>query len=384
MMNKTWTRRDFVKTVAATAAAGALPACSISGSRSASGRRKKVAILTTVMRKHSHGQHFVDRFLEGYGWHGRHHYPNMDLVSLYVDQFPDNDLSRDRERRFPLKIYPTLQEALTLGGSKLAVDGVLIIAEHGTYRKDKKGIKKYPRHHFFKETVKIFENSARVVPVFNDKHLSTTWNECVEMVEDSISLGFPFLAGSSLPVTWRIPELELPRGIPLQESVCLCYGKVATYDFHGYETLQCMSERRHGGEVGVRSMHAIRGDGIWKELQGRESTVKLILAALARSHRVNRPDGYTFSVINEELVRKSTQDSVAFFMEHYDGYKSSMFLFGPTTDGLLEGNLVHDFTYAGMDHHGEIQSCLMYLPLPHYQATLANFFNPLVNNIRTR
>lgn len=128
-------------------------------------------------------------------------------------------------------------------------------------------------------------------------------------------------------------------------------------------------------------MHAVRGDRIWKELQGRESTVKLILAALARSHRLNRPDGYTFSVINEELIRKSIEDSVAIFMEHYDGYKSSIFLFGRTTDGLLKGNLVRDFTYAGIDNHGKIQTCLMFLPLPNYQATLANFFNPLVYNI---
>ena len=44
--------------------------------------------------------------------------------------------------------------------------------------------------------------------------------------------------------------------------MCVCYGGVDSYDFHGLETAQCMSERRRGGEVGivghtdVRASHA--------------------------------------------------------------------------------------------------------------------------------
>ena len=50
--------------------------------------RPKIAAIVTEYRKYSHGQHIVDRFLEGYGWNGEHHHPPMDLVSLYVDQQP--------------------------------------------------------------------------------------------------------------------------------------------------------------------------------------------------------------------------------------------------------------------------------------------------------
>ncbi len=39
----------------------------------------------------------------------------MDLVSLYIDQVKEGDLSRDRAERFPsMKIYPTIADALTL------------------------------------------------------------------------------------------------------------------------------------------------------------------------------------------------------------------------------------------------------------------------------
>ena len=126
--------------------------------------RKRIALLATVVRKYSHAQHFIDRFLEGYGWQGAWHRPEVDLVSLYVDQFPATDLSRDREKRFGARIYPTVAEALTRGGSRLEVDGVVIIGEHGIYPRNEKGQTLYPRHRFFREAVNVFESSGRAVP----------------------------------------------------------------------------------------------------------------------------------------------------------------------------------------------------------------------------
>src|SRR5258706_681637 len=153
--------------------------------------RPKLAAICTTYFKVSHAQHIVGRFLEGYGWNGTHHHPPMDLVSLYVNQIGKDDLSRERAARIPqMKMYPTIAEALTLGGSKLAVDGVVIIGEHGNYPKNAKGQTLYPRYNFFKQVVKDFEQSGRSVPVFNDKHLSTNCNEATEMVADTKRLGF--------------------------------------------------------------------------------------------------------------------------------------------------------------------------------------------------
>src|SRR5438552_2323351 len=103
-------------------------------------KRPKLAAVVTVYRKYSHAQHIVDRFLDGYGWDGAYHHPPMDLISLYVDQTPREDLSRERASRHPwLKIYPTIAEALTCGSSKLAVDGVVVVGEHGDYPRNEKG-----------------------------------------------------------------------------------------------------------------------------------------------------------------------------------------------------------------------------------------------------
>jgi hypothetical protein len=369
-------RRAFLAATAGAAVSAAAFGPFISSGSAASARSakgKRIAILATEVRRHSHAQHFIDRFLEGYGWQGRHYRPVVQLASIYVDQFPEGDLSRDRERRHGARIYPTIAEALTLGGSKLAVDGVLIIGEHGRYPRNEKGQTLYPRYQFCRETVRVFEASGRAVPVFNDKHLSTDWDQCLDMVQTAQRLGFPFLAGSSLPVTWRIPALEIPLGTPLAESVCLCYGGVDSYDFHGLETAQCMSERRAGGEVGIKSVHAVKDAAAWTLLEQREQTRKLFFAALARSWTCNAPSGYTYPIPDLAWARKHCPNPIAYFYEHRDGFRTSMF--------LLNG-LVSDFTYAGLNPKtGEVFSCQMYLPMPTTLSTTADFFNPLVNNI---
>ena len=214
-------------------------------------RRPKIAALVSTYHRYAHAQHIVDRFLEGYGWNGRHHRPEMDLVSLYVDQVKENDVSRERESRFEdLTIYPTIADALTLGGNELAVDGVLL---------NEKGQTLWPRYEFFRQMVSVFRASGRGVPVFNDKHLSWKWEWAKEMCDTARELDFPFMAGSSLPVTWRIPSVDMPLGAEVEEGMCVGCGWIDGGDFHAYETIQGMVERRKGGECGVGWIQAYRG-----------------------------------------------------------------------------------------------------------------------------
>ena len=176
--------------------------------------------MTTIYHKYSHSQHIVDRFLEGYGWEGRHYRPDVDVVSLHVEQVGENDLSRERARRHPeLKIYPTIAEALTRGGSQLAVDGVLLIGEHGKFPVNEKGQTLYPRYEYFQQIVDVYRRTGRTAPVFNDKHLSWNWDFARTMVDTAKEMGFGFMAGSSLPVTWRQPSVELPRSVRHRVSV---------------------------------------------------------------------------------------------------------------------------------------------------------------------
>jgi hypothetical protein len=337
--------------------------------------KKRIAFLGTEVRRHSHAQHFLDRFTAGYTWGGRWQAPRVEVASVYIDQFPEADLARERIVRHKLRQVPTIAEALTLGGSKLAVDGVLIIAEHGRYPDNDKGQKLYPRYKWFKEIVKVFEDSGRSVPVFNDKHLSTEWDECVQMVADSERLGFPFLAGSSLPVTWRLPSIDMPYGADLAESVCVAYGGVDSYDFHALETAQCMSERRRGGEVGAKSVHAARDETFWTLLDAddRKTTRDLVVAALTRSHNLPVEGGFPTDRVTYEWAREALPKTTGYFIEHLDGFRTTILLTG-----------IQDFNYAGLIRDtGEIVSCQMYLPMPGHGSTTADFFNPLSRHIET-
>ena len=175
----------------------------------------------------------------------------MDLVSLYVDQVRENDLSRDRAQRFPhMTIYPTIADALTLGSGDLAADGVVLVGEHGNYGTNDKGQHLYPRYEFFKQIAAVFRSTGKTAPVFNNKHLCWKWEWTREMYDISQEMDFPFMAGSALPVTWRTPAIDMPLEAKLEgEAVCVGYGGVDGYDFHALETLSCMVERRGAGEV---------------------------------------------------------------------------------------------------------------------------------------
>ncbi len=351
-----------------------LAALGQTGARPIQNARPKLAGVVTVYHKFSHAQHIIDRFLDGYGWNGTYHHPEMDLVALYVNQVGADDLSRERAARFPtMKLYPSIAEALTQGGSKLAVEGVVLVGEHGNYPYNEKHQHLYPRFEFFQQIVKVFESSGRSVPVFNDKHLSWNWDWARQMYDTSRHMGFPLMAGSSLPVTWRTPSLEMPSGARVREAVCVFYGGLDSYDFHALETVQCMVERRNGGESGVKWMQAYRGEDFWKAHEEGIWSKDLVEAALCRSHTLKPArEGFNDILPSVADMRRLVKDPAAYHYEHLDGVKCTV---------LMMSGLVEDFNFAArLEGRAQIFSTQMYLPMPPARTSLANFFSPLVNN----
>lgn len=363
-------RRDFLLTTAGGLAAMPLTTW-------AADRRLRIAAVTTIYHKYSHSEHIVDRFLDGYGWNGKHHLPAMDVVSLYVEQVGENDLSRERAQRHPeMKIYPTIAEALTQGGEKLAVDGVLLIGEHGKYPTNEKGQMLYPRYEYFQQIINVFRASGRTAPIFNDKHLSWNWEHAKEMYETSINMNFGFMAGSSLPVSWRQPSVELPAGAEIEEAVGIWTGGIDGGDIHVIEALQSVVERRKGGETGVRAVEAFKGERFWKALaagtwNGGGWDQKLLEACLSRSNQL-KSNRETYSHTNPSLedIRRLAPDSYAYRFEYNDGMKVSIV--------QLPG-LVGDCSMAARLKGGENFSLMFYLP--YY--TTRNFFNPQVHHIES-
>jgi len=322
--------------------------------------RKKMAIVTTEWRYLSHAQHMGDRFLVGYPVKGKWHQPGLDVVSLYVDQTPKGDLSRQRAEEFGFTIYPTIAEALRCGGDKLAVDAVLTIGEHGNYEKNEFGQKKYPRYEFFKQVTDVFKKDGKSVPVFNDKHLSWKWEWAKEMADTARAMKFPFMAGSSLPVTWRMPSIDMPWNADVEEVMGLAMGGIDSYDFHALETIQCMAERRRGGETGVEWVQGLRGDAVWKAMESGSWNAggfsrKLFQACLSRTQTLAQPrSGFNHRhPANDEII-KLVNDPVAYRFKYSDGLKATM---------LLMNGLVGDFTFsAKLKGSNKPLSTLFYLP----------------------
>jgi hypothetical protein len=241
----------------------------------------KVAAVVTEFTYRSHAHVILENFLEPYLFNGKRTEPGMKVTSLYVDQFPARDMARTVAKDYGIPIYPTIAEALTLGGKELAVDAVLSIGEHGNYPTNAKGQREYPRKRFFDEIVAVFEKSGKTAPVFNDKHLSYRWDWAKEMVDTARRLNIPLMAGSSVPLAERRPPLEVPLGTELVSAVSIHGGGVESYDFHALEVLQSIIEARKGSASGVASVQFLEGDALWTAADAGLWSSKLADAAMA-------------------------------------------------------------------------------------------------------
>lgn len=281
---------------------------------------KRVAAVVTMYthdsRLYSHAAVIVGRLLDGYSPGGVFTTPRTHLVSMYTAQVPANDLSRGLAEKHNFRIYPTIKDTLTLGGDDLAVDAVCFIGEHGDYPWNERGQHLYPRYELFEPIVEVFRRTGKTVPVFSDKHFSYSWSKAKQMYGWSRELNFPLMAGSSIPLTMRSPELELPYGAEVENSIALGYGELDAYGFHTLEALQAMVERRKGGETGIRSVEWLEGDAVWKWRDGPGRwSVPLLEAALSR-----------YPVRNPGRLEDNVKKPAAFLLEYRDGMRAAAYM----------------------------------------------------------
>lgn len=253
-------RREFLHRVGSASIAAGLTTGLAANSLSATpAAKKRVGAVVTVYKHNSHADVILTKILEGWRHDGGPG-PNLEIAALYVDQFPKGDMARDMAKKHGFPIVDRIEDAVTLGGSKLAVDGVLSIAEHGTYPQNDLGQRLYPRRRFLEGILAAFRAAGDVVPVFTDKHLGPQWDDALAMYEQTQKLGVPFMAGSSIPVSFRKPDLDLPVGTPLGAAVGVGYGGFESYGFHTLELFQTLAERRGKSEAGIRSVTCLNGD----------------------------------------------------------------------------------------------------------------------------
>jgi len=307
-------------------------------------QRKKIAAIVTTYFPASHADVIVTKFLKGFPTDDGLISPNVDIASMYMDQIHENDIGIKLANHYGVPIYTSIRKALTLDSRELAVDGVILIGEHGDYPLDEKGRQLYPRRYFMEQICGVFASSGRSVPVFCDKHLSYNWSDAKWMYDRAKSLNVPFMAGSSLPLGWRKPWLEYPLNTPIEEAISTAYGGIESYGFHALELLQCMVERRSGGETGIKAVQCLEGDDVWKA--GDEGRWSRELAKVALACIESKKDG----------DMKNCQSPAAFLVEYTDGLLATVLML----NGYLQG-----WGYAGRVN-GEMQGMEVYLPNSPY------------------
>ena len=308
--------------------------------------RLRVAAICTIYHEWSHADAIVTKFLKGMSTDEGFFPPEVDVVSMYIDHVLENDIGLSLAEEHGVPVYSSIRRALHAGGDKLGVDAVLLIGEHGDYPWNERGRHMYPRRYFFEQVAGVFGESGRSVPVFNDKHFAYDYTDAQWTWTRAKELGVPLMAGSCLPVSWRSPWVEHDGEHSIEEAVAIGYGGIEAYGYHTLETLQCMVERRPGGEMGIASVQCLEGDEVWRSRDRGLWSRELAEAACAAIQ--NKPAG---------SMEEHAAEPAVFLIEHRDGLK---------TAALMLNGYVSDWAYAARVRHSdgegsEIAACEFYL-----------------------
>lgn len=288
----------------------------------------KIAAVVTTFFPNSHAGVIVDKFLRGFPTDDGLVPPRTAIASIYIDQIHQRDVGRQLAYESDIPVYESIRAALTLGGDKLAVDGVLLIGEHGDYPVSRLGQEMLPRRYFFEQIAGVIGEAGRPVPVFNDKHLSYRWEDARWMYETAREMGIPLWAGSALPVVWRRPNWEHPPGATIERALVIGFHMVERYGFHALEVLQSQVERRQGGETGVRSVQCLSGEEVWRA--GRAGKWSMSLADAALRSIEDGPSRLDPGKVDSPHV---------FLVEYMDGLQAAVLMLG-------DNGYVRKFAYA--------------------------------------
>ena len=127
-------------------------------------------------------------------------------------------------------------------------------------------------------------------------------------------------------------------------------------DYHALEAMQCMVERRRGGETGVRSVQMLEGDEVWKAGADGRWSKRLLEAALSRSDSLQGDtdlDSRPQDLVRNGKLPELVKNPAAYLIERHDGLRTTL---------LMLNGALSDFNFAARMAGGDIVSTQFFLP----------------------
>lgn len=292
----------------------------------------RIAAIATEYRDNSHAHMIIGRLLGEFPGYR----PQLEVASLYLDQFPANDSGRKTAARLGIPLLDSIRETIDYAERCGGLHGVIIIGEHGDYPLDEWGRKQYPRYRFMNETLDALAELNLRVPIFSDKFLSYRTDQSVRMFENLRDHAIPFMGGSSIPLA---PRRDMPDDHHLANArewlVVSFSSELEAYGYHALEVLQSLAERREGGESGIAGIEVMQGVAVWEAMDYRQWPEDLLLAALK-----------SVRAVEDAPHPRESADTTYLMTVHYkDGSKGYV---------IQQTRLAEQWSFAFRDGNGNI------------------------------
>lgn len=323
---------------------------------------RQIAFILEDFALHSPAQQLLDRFLLGYRRDGGFH--KLDGVRISVARAGDlqspsapSDLLQARAATANLHLAPDLPSALREADALIVVSSANSVA---------------PRE---STMTAALTNAQRGAACFVFGSAATSLATARMLSTLAAARQLTLSSGTALPVTWRLPQVDLPANARVDEALIVVQGASPLAELHALEGILPVLARRVGGERGVRQVKFLAGRELFRAADRREWSWPLLSAALSRSDSPQGDaikDGRTQDLVGLGLVPKLATNPRGWLLEHTDGVRTALL--------VLDG-VVADFNFAVRLADGsEISAQLFRAPAPGHEhfsqlaAKLEDFF----------
>src|ERR1041385_979800 len=186
-------------------------------------------------------QQLMDRFLIGYPRDGEFHRPDCQIHVWLQPGADDSELVR-RRGDFSLHRHNTIEDATA------SADAIVVV----------------PRRIAAEELIEKTVKSARPPSaIFVYGALSQKAQEAQRLAKLATDRKIPLAVGTTMSVTWRLPQIDVPEGTRLTHALIVVQGAFPLAELHAIDALTPLLERRKRGKSGVRDVRHFTGQAVW-------------------------------------------------------------------------------------------------------------------------